>query len=703
MSTAWPALREELDLLAGPVLPDGQPSWTLHDPVRNLFFQLDWASFEVFKRWHVGAADAIVQDVNAQTTLTLHQEDVNALFQFAQRNDLLEPLPNSAGTLAERWQSRRSSWMQWLLHNYLFFRVPLIKPDRWLTRWAPRLDFLFSRTFAWITLLALCAGLWGVSRAWGVFTATLVDSLTWQGLAAYGLTLGFVKVLHELGHGLTAKRFGCRVPTMGVAFLVLWPVAYTDTNEVWKLTRRDQRLKVAGAGIATELMIAAWALLAWVWLPEGAPRSMAFLLATTTWVSTLAINASPFMRFDGYFLLSDFLQMPNLHSRAFALARWDMRERLFKLGEPPPEFFSNAKRRGLILFAWATWIYRLVLFLGIAALVYHFFIKALGILLFLVEIVWFIAKPVWSEISAWSSRWPQIVRSRRARWSAVGAFVLVALCWLPLPAPIRTEGMLQSSDIWPLHALDASQLQQQILGNADTIALDVPVFVLDSPALKAAQAQSDAQRIQYSQQIAAAGFDSELRRDWQVLQERQLQAATQQQAVETEASRYRLNASGAGVLRDVDPDLRSGDWLARNELLGRVVGRDRLEVLAYVQEDDVQRISIGDSAIFIADAGVGPVLDLTVRSVDQDASRTLSEAALSAAAGGMIQVRSMQGTLYPERPVYRVVLNVVTPLETDAVLQHRWRGKVSIRGQWEAAAAQFVKTATSVFWREAGF
>ena len=148
MSTAWPALREELDLLAGPVLPDGQPSWTLHDPVRNLFFQLDWASFEVFKRWHLGAAKAIARDIISETTLTLHEEDVNALLQFAQRNDLLEPLPNSAGTLAERWQSRRSSWMQWLLHNYLFFRVPLIKPDRWLTRWAPRLDFLFSPQIA---------------------------------------------------------------------------------------------------------------------------------------------------------------------------------------------------------------------------------------------------------------------------------------------------------------------------------------------------------------------------------------------------------------------------------------------------------------------------------------------------------------------------------------------------------------------------
>ena len=249
-----------------------------------------------------------------------------------------------------------------------------------MTRWTPRLAFLYGPAFRWLTQAALLAGMWGVSRSWDAFTATLVDMLSWEGLAAYGLTLAAVKTLHEFGHGVTAKRYGCRVPTMGVAFLVLWPVAYTDTNEVWKLTRRDQRLKVAAAGIATELTIAVWAMLAWVWLPDGPLRAMAFLLATTTWVSTVLINASPFMRFDGYFLLSDFLQMPNLHARAFALARWDLRERLFALGEPAPEHFPAA-RRGLILFAWATWIYRLVLFLGIAALVYHFFIKALGIFL----------------------------------------------------------------------------------------------------------------------------------------------------------------------------------------------------------------------------------------------------------------------------------------------------------------------------------
>ncbi|MBV8250339.1 MAG: HlyD family secretion protein, partial [Comamonas sp.] len=147
-----------------------------------------------------------------------------------------------------------------------------------------------------------------------------------------------------------------------------------------------------------------------------------------------------------------------------------------------------------------------------------------------------------------------------------------------------------------------------------------------------------------------------------------------------------------------------GEWLARRELLGKIVGAERLEILAYVQEEDVQRIRPGDSALFIADGGTGPALDLKVRSIDRDATRTLTEAALSTVAGGNIQVRSMQGFLYPERPVYRVVLDVTTPQPADhAALQHRWRGKVSIRGRWEAPAAQFAKTAASVFWREAGF
>jgi putative peptide zinc metalloprotease protein len=377
-----PPLREELALLPGPVLADGQPSHTLHDPVRNQFFQIDWPTFEILRCWHMGHAGAVAAAVSAATTLQMTAAEVTEVVEFLSDNQLLQPRPGSAAIFAADAHRRRGSAWQWLLHNYLFFRVPLVKPDRWLGRLAPRLHFFYSRTFLVLTLLAFAWGAVEVYRQWDRFAATMVDTLSWSGLFNYGCALAAVKLLHELGHACTAKRLGCKVPTMGVAFLVLWPVAYTDTNDVWRLTGRRQRLAVVAAGILTELTVAAWSTLAWALLPEGTPKSLAFLLATTTWLASVAINVSPFMRFDGYFLLSDWLEMPNLHARAFALARWHMRERLFGLGLPAPEQFSRPRRTGLILFAYATWLYLLTVFLGIAALVYAFFIKAVGILLF---------------------------------------------------------------------------------------------------------------------------------------------------------------------------------------------------------------------------------------------------------------------------------------------------------------------------------
>jgi len=700
-ATALPSLREEIDLLEGPLLQDGQPSWTLHDPVRNLFFQLDWPSFEILRRWHLGSAALIVAEIERETTLTLSQADVDQLKLFLQGNELVQVAAGSAASMAARLQKRRGGLGQWLLHNYLFFRVPLVYPDLWLSRWTPRLAFLFNTLFWRLTLLAAVAGVVGVYRDWDVFAATAVDMLSWEGFLAYSVTLVAVKILHELGHGVTAKRYGCRVPTMGVAFLVLWPVAYTDTNEVWKLTRRDQRLKVAGAGIITELTIAVWATLAWVWLPSGTPKAIAFLLSTTTWISTLVINTSPFMRFDGYFLLADFLGMPNLHNRSFALARWHLREVLFKLHEEPPEDMPRGRRTALILFAWATWIYRLVLFLGIAVLVYHFFIKAVGILLFLVEIIWFVAKPFWSELSAWGQRGAKIRRSRRARVSLLLLLGGLALFVVPWSVPLYSKGVLQPRSQWVAYAPENAQLTAMPFANGALVPAGSTVFLLRSPQLQAREAQSTARLEQLALQSATAGFNSESRRDWQILHDRQVAAQADQEAVSADHERYAPVATNGGILRDVDPDLVPGDWLARREPLGRVVSETEFQVVTYVEATAIHRIEPGDRGLFVADGAAGPVAQLKVLSVDRDASRTLSEAVLANTFGGSVQVREKQGALYPELPVYRVVLKVTQ--SSPEFAQHSWRGGVTISGQPEAPGLRFVQTAASVFWREFGF
>lgn len=308
---ALPRLREELDLLPGPHTVDGQPSWTLHDPVRNLFFRIDWLTLEVLTRWTMGDPVRIAQDVNENTTLAIGAEDVEGVAKFLLQHQLVQASSSQTPQkMAEQLAKIQGSPLKWLLHHYLFFRVPLVKPDAWLNRWVHVARWFGTPWFAWLTLGALAMGLSQVIRRWDVFTASLVDTFNLEGLLAYGVALLVVKVLHELGHAFTAKHFGCRVPAMGVAFLVMWPVAYTDTNETWRLTDRFQRLRVASAGILTELVIAAWATLAWGLLPEGGMKSAAFVLATTSWVATLAINASPFMRFDGYFILMDALDMP---------------------------------------------------------------------------------------------------------------------------------------------------------------------------------------------------------------------------------------------------------------------------------------------------------------------------------------------------------------------------------------------------------
>jgi len=696
-----PALREELAIHDGPRLADGQPSWTLHDPVRNVFFRIDWQTFEVLSRWALGDAKAIAQSIAANTALRPSVDDVDAVAAFLAENQLLRPGEGSAAELASRLRRTRGSWARWLLHHYLFFRIPLVRPDAWLARWAARADVLYRPGFYKITAVALIAGLVMVYRDWERFATTLVDTLSWKGLAAYGLTLIAIKILHELGHGITAKRYGCRVPVMGVAFLVLWPVAYTDTNEVWKLADRRQRLAVAAAGVATELVVAAWATLAWSLLPEGAPKAAAFLLATTTWVVTITINASPFMRFDGYFLLSDWLDTPNLHARAFALARWDLRERLFALGESPPERFPRARHVGLIAFAWATWLYRLTLFLGIAVLVYHFFVKALGIALFAVEIGWFVVLPVWTEIKAWRQRWAAIRVRRRARVTAAVAafaFVLVAVPW---PAPVASTGVLRPAESYVVYAPEGAQVVALPATEGASVAAGEPLIRLASPALELRWRKALAAEESVRQQAAAAGVSAAQRANVPVLQQQLDTARADLAGIRAAAEKFLPPAPFAGRLRDVNPDLEPGVWVGRGERLATLVQEGGWRAEAYLDESALRRVRVGDGARFYADGREGPFVAMTVVAIDRDATRVLPSAMLATQFGGSITSREKQGQLFPENAVYRVLL--VPSGDPGALRGHSWRGTVVIRAAWEAPALRFIRSALTVIWREAGF
>lgn len=700
-----PPLRQDLALHAGPRLRDGQPSWTLHDPARHLYHQLDWLSFEVLAHWPQAGEhgpEAIVAAIQAETTLQPDVDDVVMVLDFLQRHELVHrPGAPTAAVYAGRAAAHRSGAFKWLLHNYLFFRVPLLRPDALLGALLPLLGLVCSRGFLWLTALAGVGGLALVARQWEGFQATLVDLLTPAGLASYALTLVGVKTLHELGHGLVAKRHGCRVPTMGLAFMVLWPVPYTDTNDAWRLADRWARLQIAAAGVTTELLVAVWATLAWALLPDGSARQAAFLLATTTWVSTLLVNCSPFMRFDGYFVLSDWLEMPNLHQRAFALARWQLREWLFNLQAEPPEHWAPARRRGLVLFAFAVWAYRLALFLGIALLVYGFFIKLVGIFLFVVEIVWFVLMPIAAEVKTWGRLWPTIRQRPRSLVSLLllGAG-LAALAW-PLPGRLGASGLLHTGTAQVVYAPAAGRITSLAVADGAAVRAGAPLLELGSEQEREQLAQAASRIRRYSAEADAAALQGELRSRWQVAQAQLSTALATRRSLQARVQERTATAPHDGTLRWHDPDLRAGDWVAAREPLATVVNPGNWQVEAYLSETDLKRIAVGHHARFYPDGRFGAALDLQVSAIAHDASHQLPAPALALAAGGSVAARDVDGRPVPEHAVYRVTYAVEG---RPAMLAGQvWRGHVVTEAQPESALQRLSRAALAVWWREAGW
>ena len=705
-----PALREELALLPGPVLPDGQPSWTLHDPARNAFFRIDWPTFEVLRRWGLGDPAAVATDVCRSTTLQLDADDVLGVVHFLTHNLLTRPAgPQSSRKLAERLARTRGSLWTWLLHHYLFIRIPLVRPDAWLGRWQGVVALFYTPWFLGCTVAGLLLGLALVARQWESFSTQLVDTFNLSGLASFAAALVVVKALHELGHAFTAKRLGCQVPTMGVAFVVLWPMAYTDTNDTWRLIDPRQRLQVAAAGIATELLIAAWATLAWGLLPDGPARSVAFVLASTSWIATLAINASPFMRFDGYFMLSDALDMPNLHERSFAFARWKLREALFALGDEPPEQQPPRTRRWMIGFAWATWIYRLVLFLGIALIVYHLFFKLLGVFLFAVEIAWFIWRPLRSELQVWYERRRDIAGRRRSWGSALLLLALISLAFLPWPGRVTASALLRPAETWPVYAPAGARLEQLFYQAGDHVPQGAVIARLHVPDLQTRRAAMEARVDRLRWQAAVSGFDAETRARTLVTEDSLSTARAELASLNTELLNYAPKAPFAGSLHNLDPDLKPGQWLARKERIAVLVQEGSPWIVeTWLDEQSVQRISVGDTGLFITDAGTGGAHDLQVASIDQDASRSLPRAELAAHLGGHVLTREKQGQLIPERAIYRVTLTLQPGPDgqespAQALAGQSWRGQMVIRTRARAPAWRYLRQAAAVLAQEMDF
>lgn len=703
-ATPLPPLRQDLGLFEASPEADGTPAWSLHDPAANRFYRVGWAAFEVLSRWHLGTVEAVAEALGKETTLALTAEDVQGVILFLERHHLLEAssAEDSARLLGVR-KTQKLHWAKWLLKNYLFFRLPLVRPDPLLAKLAPRLSWLFHPAFWAMVGVALVFALFLVMRQWDAFTHTFSAYHDWEAALAFAAALSFSKVAHELGHAVAARHHGCRVPSMGVAFLVMWPVLYTDTTEAWKLPSRRARLQIAAAGMTTELLLAMGATYLWFLLPEGSLRAAVFFLATTTWVLTLAINASPFMRFDGYFLLSDLVGIPNLHSRAFALGRWWLREKLFALGAPVPEHQPPRLHRFLIGFAFATWIYRLTLFVSIALLVYYLFFKALGIFLMLVEIGWFVLRPLVDELQAWRQLRSGITWNKTTKRSAIGAGLFV--CWLLLPwqGEIAAPALLSPAQEQTLYAPMAAQVVDVPQRPDRTVHAGDVLVQLSAPDLESRLAVAQQQEATLRWQVEQQALSERLMQQGDALRSHWQEAQAQLNGLLEEQAKLTVRAPFDGAVLARNDDLQPGSWVANKEMLFAVADRRATKIEAYVEEDDLDRLSPGHSARFVPDAPEFGRYACEISEVDRVNLTEIDEPSLASNYGGPVATRvdnrNGQAILQPVASTYRIRLDHCSPTLAPTL---RVRGVVHLDAKGRSLLAHGLSRALRTIWREAG-
>jgi putative peptide zinc metalloprotease protein len=697
------ALRRDLELHPAPPAPDGSPQWTISDPLTHTFYRIGWAEFALLSRWQAGDTPAaLCARVNAEHGLEVGDEDVSALQAFLLQHEMLQVgQPAWTAELLSRRRKAKRWGLNTLLHGYLFFRVPLLRPDRLLAALLPMARTLASRPMLALYGVCTLAGVFLVLRNWDSFAASMIDTLTPTGIAGYALTLALVKIAHEFGHALTARHAGLRVPTMGVAFILAWPVLYTDTTDAWKLESRRARLSVTGAGMAVELVLAGLATLAWALLPEGPLRSAAFMLASLTWISTLAINLNPFMRFDGYYLFSDWLEVPNLQERSFALARWWLRERCLALGDEVPEHLPLPLRRTLIAYGVAVWIYRVILFGGIALLLYHVVLAPLGPLLALFEVGFFLVMPAWRELREWPALSRRGRPTRGALAVAASIAALVLLLALPWATPVMRTALLRPAEYAQVRTPEPAQIEAVLVREGETVAAGQVLMRLRAPELDFDTATAESELRTQAWQLERSRTVRELLDFGGVAEGRYAQALAESRSLAERRLRLTLRAATAGRVTGLEESLVAGRWVTPEQTLMLVVDDRRLLVETYVEAADQSSLSQGASARFYPDEPGRAPLALRIAQVDAHATREIGDTLFADRHHGDIPTRvDAEGNTVSNESVYRVLLEPADP--AVEALPRMLRGEVRLPRQGSSALLDALRRSIAVLRRESG-
>ncbi|MEM8495763.1 MAG: HlyD family efflux transporter periplasmic adaptor subunit, partial [Planctomycetota bacterium] len=578
--------------------------------------------------------------------------------------------------LYKRYEQVRAAKRKGLWKRVLFYQMPLCNPDAFLNRTVGRFAWLFTKPVAVVWAVMLAASLGVVFQRWSDLTGLLPTLLSVESIVLSWLILVGLKVVHEFGHAYACKHFGGHVPEMGAYFIMFTPCAYMDASACWGFTKRRDRLMVCLGGMYFESFCAMAALFVWATAPPGFVQAMSYQVFILASLVTLAFNANPLMRFDGYFILSDSIEVPNLRSRATGYSQSLFNQSVLgvKTADAPD---GAGMKVFFVVFAIACAIYRVFIVLGICSLIAaKLFVVGMGLALFYVfselsQVVTKTCKFLWFDLRTADVRY-------RAIATSVLLLALIPLLAVVTPAPGRVQaaGVVKAEHEHHVAWRTQGVLHDRLVEPGRWVREGEPLARVSDPQLEAQHAAAVSR-------VAAreAAADLALTQDpaAAAAARRELAFALREAALlEEQLERQTAVAPAHGRVVSIVEDRTLGHFAKPGEPVATVVdGRYRIK--AYVNEQVMSRaaVGIGDTVRCRLESDAlrtvtGKVIDVAPVGV-----REVSDEALLNHAGGPVAV--MPGTGQTQQAWYAIDIEVVQT--TDATLAYGMRVQVLLPGK----------------------
>jgi putative peptide zinc metalloprotease protein len=530
--------------------------------------------------------DALTQTEAIELLSRLHAAD---LLKAEVTPDTDELFRRHRAQAQQKWKQR--------LWSPLSVRFPLIDPDRFLDRIVPLCRPLFGWVGLSVWLCVVCAALVLAGTHWPELTDNVVDRILTPGnVIAIWLSYPVIKILHELGHAVAAKYWGGEIHEMGIMLLVLMPMPYVDASSASAFPDKRKRMAVSAAGILVELFVASLALFIWVAVEPGVVRSLAFNVMFIGGVSTVFFNGNPLLRFDGYYIFSDLLDIPNLAARSRQYLGYLCQRFLFGRPDCRSPAMAPGERAWLAGYALSSFIYRMVIIVAIVLFVAtKFFV--VGVILAIWAAITQLLIPLVKQIGFVLIA-PELQRNRGRAVGTTG-FVVAAIAGLfffvPVPLWTVAEGVVWAPQNSEVRAQADALVVRLVAVPNSLVETGEPLFETEDPELAGRVAILEADLAEaaarYGEARTSSRVEAEIIKDEIETVEAELALARER----LEALTVRSPAAGL-FLVDRPQDI-VGRHVNQGDLIAYVADEAGGTVQVVVSQDDIGLIRQHTSAV----------------------------------------------------------------------------------------------------------